>query len=603
MRKFTQLLLVLVLLFFAKISYAQDYKVDYTVEYFIQQNQESLNTNVKFAVETTNLRSDVFVKKFSLRFPKSFTISNLKAEDDNGSIEPVLFESENENVIELTFSNPKIGKESSNNFLLRFDQSNLFEKNGSIWEVILPTIENRGEGAYQILVHLPDSKKKISVAKPLPDNISGNTITWNNPKEKTLYAAFGDKQNYFLDLRYNLQNNQLTSQLQEIAFPPDTTHQKVIVESLNPKPEAVYVDEDGNYLARYQLNSKETKTVRFNGLVEVSTTSRDEVKAFQNNRIPLQEKYLLTENKFWGISNAEKFKQLKTAHDIYSFLVQNLSYDYKRATTNTSTGRLGAETALQKPKQAVCVEFTDTFIALAREKGILTREIQGYAISHDARLRPLSLLRDVLHSWPEYYDKQTNSWTSIDPTWENTSGIDYFTSLDLNHIAFVIHGKSPEYPYPAGFYKTGDTKDVSVEATDETILEKKDAAIEGISVQKSITDTNTQKGIVIIKNTGNVFLYSTLLTFEGKNVAITPAKISIDVLAPLQEKKVEFSYQATLKRRNATGTITAKVNNTSKTVTLQITPVTFSIGLGIAVTFLLFFVVFMYLINKFRRLK
>ena len=89
------------------------------------------------------------------------------------------------------------------------------------------------------------------------------------------------------------------------------------------------------------------------------------------------------------------------------------------------------------------MEFTDLFIAIAREKGIYSREIQGYGFSLDQKLQPLSLSSDILHAWPEYYDTKTESWIAVDPTWENTSGINYFSSFDLNHIVFVIHGKKP----------------------------------------------------------------------------------------------------------------------------------------------------------------
>ena len=45
---------------------------------------------------------------------------------------------------------------SENNIYLDFLQQNLFKVNGNVWEVILPTVENKeGEGDYTIIVHLP----------------------------------------------------------------------------------------------------------------------------------------------------------------------------------------------------------------------------------------------------------------------------------------------------------------------------------------------------------------------------------------------------------------------------------------------------------------
>ena len=75
------------------------------------------------------------------------------------------------------------------------------------------------------------------------------------------------------------------------------------------------------------------------------------------------------------------------------------------------------------------MEFTDLFIAIAREKGIYSREIQGYGFLWIQKLQPLSLSSDILHAWPEYFDLKTENWVAVDPTWENTSGIDYFLFL------------------------------------------------------------------------------------------------------------------------------------------------------------------------------
>ncbi len=63
----------------------------------------------------------------------------------------------------------------------------------------------------------------------------------------------------------------------------------------------------------------------------------------------------------------------------------------------------------------------------------------------------MSLVKDVLHAWPEYYDESKKTWIMIDPTWGNTThGMDYFSSLDFEHITFVIKGLSSTYPVPAG---------------------------------------------------------------------------------------------------------------------------------------------------------
>ena len=185
--------------------------------------------------------------------------------------------------------------------------------------------------------------------------------------------------------------------------------------------------------------------------------------------------------KYWQSDN-EQIKllaaNLKTPEAIYDFVTKTLKYDTARVQPNVQ--RMGALAILQSPSQAICLEFTDLFIALARAAGIPAREINGYAYTDNPQLQPLSLVNDVLHAWPEYYDSTKGAWIPVDPTWGATSGIDYFNKLDLRHFAFVVHGanlinpsstcKDAKYtgsvlcPYPAGNYKVANDpqKDVYV---------------------------------------------------------------------------------------------------------------------------------------------
>jgi hypothetical protein len=111
------------------------------------------------------------------------------------------------------------------------------------------------------------------------------------------------------------------------------------------------------------------------------------------------------------------------------------------------------------------MEYTDLFIAIARAAKIPAREINGYAYSDNPKIKPLSLVSDVLHAWPEYWDSGKKVWVAIDPTWQDTTGgADFFNKLDLRHFTFVIHGVDPQKPYPPGSYKLGANpqKDVFV---------------------------------------------------------------------------------------------------------------------------------------------
>ncbi|KKQ24645.1 MAG: hypothetical protein US40_C0014G0005 [Candidatus Roizmanbacteria bacterium GW2011_GWC2_37_13] len=553
---------------------AADFKTDYQVEYNLSKFRENLSSNVGFNIRITNLRGDVYVNKFAISFPKSFAISNLKVSDDHGEISPKVIADADNTKVEMEFSNPNIGRDSVNNFYLSFDQINLFKVNGNVWEVAIPVIENK-EDNYKVVVTLPTgTDKKISISKPKPDLVSGNQIVWDNPQTKTIYAVFGENQIYKAILNFHLKNNEIFPVITEVAFPPDSLYQRIFIESISPEPVNVYQDEDGNYLGKYLLKSLESKTVVFKGLIQVSSRPREEMLGVVENKISSQKNYLLSQQKYWTINSLEKINGLNSAKEIYDFTVGKLKYNYDKI--DSDNARLGAEAVLSKPDQAVCMEFTDLFVGISREKGIMAREIEGYGFSYDPQLQPLSLVSDVLHAWPEFYDIEKNIWVPIDPTWENTSGIDYFTSFDLNHIVLAIHGRKSDYPLPAGMYKTGDSKDISIKATTETPIEKKSVGIENFNLSSRISDNKDYQGKFSIKNKSNVYLLGIPVEIKGENIKIDRQKTIVASLAPYEEKEINFKYSSSSKNKKNQGKIKIFVlNNKLLEETTEVIPFTY----------------------------
>lgn len=558
---FFRILFLLIFIFFTSFNVnAADYKVDYQVDYDLRNFEATQLTKVNFNIKITNLRSDVYVSRFSISFPSSFFISDISAFDDFSKISPNISQIGDYTKIDLVFSNPNTGKNSVNNFYLKFNQKNLFKINGKVWEVILPTIDKKESDSYIIKVILPEkTDKKISIAKPKPDFVNNQEIIWNNPKTKTIYAVFGEKQTYKLQLTYNLKNTQVYPVFQEIAFPPDTLYQKIYITSIDPVFSNIYQDVDGNYLAKYLLKPFETKKIIFNGYVEIFSKPREEVMKVVRKSIKSQKDYLLNQQPYWSIKSLQKINQLRSISDIYYFVVNNLQYNYDKLKSNNY--RLGAEKVLQNPSYAVCLEFTDLFLSIAREKGILSREINGYGYSFDSKLQPLSLASDVLHSWPEYYDDNLGIWKQVDPTWENTSGIDYFTSFDLNHITFVIHGKSSEYPLAAGNYKITDSKDIIINPSFENPKEFKKVSINDFIFSKD--KNNLYKLKFNVKNESNVYLYNLPIEIKAENFKLYKNNFYVLSMAPFEKKELatDLQYQGKFSFKNKREKIQVLLNS------------------------------------------
>lgn len=586
--------------------YAQEaepnFKADYTVDYYLTEDFKKIQTKVEFTVGVTNLKPDLYVNKLALAFPKQFSVSQLTATDDVGSVPPTISEDNNKTKIELTFNQPKIGRNTVNAFHLSFTQDNLFTINGNVWEVMLPTIEEQNKSSYIVRVHLPPgTDKKISISKPKPDSIENNVITWNSPRTRTIYAVFGSKQVFEMNLLYHLQNPKVVPVYTDVAFPPDTLYQKNYIDQISPQPDEVFIDDDGNYIGRYILKPKSKIDIVYQGMIELFTAPREDVIPAVRAQFEKQKSYLLSPAKHWTTNENQIPKDAKDALSIYSYIVKTLSYNYKKLQTDNK--RLGAIEALTQPNQAVCVEYTDVFVALARENGIYARELQGYGFSNDPQLRPLSLISDVLHSWPEYFDTESNLWRPIDPTWEDTSGIDYYNSLDLNHVVFAIHGKNSDYPYPAGTYKTTESKDVSIRAITEEPTETIKLAISPVQFPKQISDNKTYKMKVTLVNNSNIFLWNVPISVSGQQIELVTKDTVIPEIAPYQKFELPIEYKAKKSYTKTSGRINiSALNNPLYQASFTIMPYHFELALKISYVVLSFSLIF-FLFKYGRRLK
>lgn len=520
--------------------HAADFRTSYNIEYFIKDNDPENNTKTSYTIALTNLQPDLVIKKFTLIFPRSFSIGSVVAKDDRGAINPVI--TMKERIIEASFelNDPKPGLNEVNTIYLDFLQNNIFRAKGSIWEVFIPTLENRQGDTSVITVYLPPGKhRKLSLSKPTPDLVSLDKVVWNNFSGRSIYAVFGEEQRYDLNLAYHLTNPNVYKVYTDIAFPPDTLYQKIVVGSIVPPPDSTYSDSDGNYMARYNLNPKEEKLVQFRGIASIYTIPRSEYKPYIQNQFEIQQKSLFDPQPLWKLENETPILS-SNIKDHYDYALSKLTYNFSRVIKGNS--RMGAAQALQFPDQAVCTEYSDLLIASARQRGIYIREIQGFAFANEQELRPVQEESDILHSWVEYYDVKKNIWIPIDPTWEDTSGIDYFNSFDFNHIVFAVHGKKSDYPYPAGSYKSAPGgQDIHIEPTTNILTENK--KISGTFSSIPLPDTGDSFSVdLTITNEGNVNVWSIPLSIQAANAQIDTSAIQINHLLPKEKKKITIRF-------------------------------------------------------------
>lgn len=452
------LFLIIFLLFPSHIQAIDEFSI--TQKTFYQINS-SLNTQVKQKVDLVNNLSEIYPKQYTVTLSGS-DISQISASDQLGNILKNIDKKQSQTTLELQFNQPKMGKDQINSFEINYQANDLISQKGNTWEITLPQYHSsQTKINSQIEINLPSSFGKLSfssIKNVHVDYFSGYTlIKINNVSDQKILLIFGNYQLFDFELTYYLENSNPDLIRTEIALPPQTSNQSIIFRSIDPPPENIHVDQDGNWLAQYLIPANETIKVFASGQAKIFPQSI-------NPEIIDIHQYTKTQT-FWPVTDPQIqniSQNLTTPKQIYDYVIDTLSYDYDNL---SNASRQGALLALQNPTHAVCTEFTDLFVTLARAKGIPAREIEGYAYTNNTKLKPINVDTDILHAWPQYYDLPTQSWKSIDPTWEKTTnGIDYFNDLDLNHLTFVIHGLDSQYPSPPGSYKNNQhIKTVNVE--------------------------------------------------------------------------------------------------------------------------------------------
>ncbi len=516
-------------------------------------------TTVTEKVNLRNLTSEYYASEFKLIIGAT-QIYDLKASDATGPMPVSQQQTGTSTTLSVKFNSQVVGKDKILPWTLQFKSKDFAERTGKVWEVRAPKVSSGNLESYNLTISVPTSFGDPSLIAPTPktQTVSGDrmflTFSKDQLQQSGVSASFGTFQLFDFDLTYHLENTNLVPILTSVALPPDTAYQDVITSRIEPKPENVTVDDDGNYLAWYRLTRGEKLDVKVNGSAKLYTNSKVKNPELPDN---LRQAYTKTD-KYWEKDNPQIQSKLaeilgtnppqnptEKARLIYHYVVNTLTYDPGRINDNIE--RLGAVAILNNPTQAVCMEFTDLFIALARAAGIPTRELDGFAYTSNPTLRPLSFSKDVLHAWPEYWD-ESKGWVMVDPTWENTTGgVDYFNKLDLNHFTFAIKGTSSVSPIPAGSYKYPgqDTHDVKVTLSDNDFLGKPQLNVQ-IENSNPIWAGFPGKVTVKISNLGNsVYPPDSLSVASSKLLILGGGTQNLGPVAPFGTASFDFNTRTT----------------------------------------------------------
>lgn len=495
MKKIFFLFLTFVLfLVFTKVGHASDSPFDIRISstYNLKENGKTVADH---EVSVRNITTEQFADSLDI------TLTDINYDTvtayENGVKLAVSTVSTSPPVYRIVFIDKVVGRDQVRKFTVQTEDHISMKKAGEVWEVSLPTIQGDFTKK-RVFIRASVALGELATARPEPTQITTDTIVFESMGDHDIFLVFGKFQVLSFDLGFDIENTSSLSKEVEIPVPPDSSYQRVHLQSMNPLPTNMRLDDDGNWLASYRLTANQKLHVIARGTVQV----------YESPIHFLRKPINLDKNKekgaFWETDDPSIIQiaaSLPDARAVYDYVVDHLTYDYDRAKTNGN--RLGAREALLEPSQSLCQEFSDLFVTLMRAKGIPARVVNGYAVIDNAQLTPLSQKGDVLHAWPEYWDEEKGLWTAADPTWGKTSGNDYFSRMDFKRIAFVMHGQSADLPLPPGSYK----------------FEGSESKLVSVSIGTWNQDTNQVK--VSIDDVTRLPLFALSFTASAANIGAT----------------------------------------------------------------------------------
>lgn len=507
-------------LFFPSTTLAEG---EFSASYNVKYNVDEMGvTAVNEKVTLKNNTDKFFPSSFSLQISAT-NLQNVTAFDSDGALETVVEKIGKKSQITVKFTKQIGGKDKQYSFDLNFTSPDFVQKNGDVQTVSVPKIGSaEGVDAYVLNLSVPVSLGDPSFMTPEPKNQSENAGRLNfafNKEQLTqsgVLGIFGTEQIFDFALQYELENQSILPRMESIGIPSPSSFQEILIKNIEPAPEQVSVDEDGNYRAFFRLNRRQKLVVTVNGLAKVKVAPD---KKFSPISRALQSQLTASQN-FWDVASPQirsKAEGLISPEDttneqkmrkLYKYVVGTLQFDQTRLEENQFE-RLGSLTALTNPDKALSAEYTDLLIALARSVGIPTRQVVGVVFSNNLELRPLSLAGKNLHAWVEYYDEQ-GKWKAVDPTWESTSGgVDYFSQSLINHLAVVKRGVSSSEPVIP--------KDAVITFTDQAPEGKSDIKV-FLEVKETLFSGFPQQAKLRIENRGDVSYPKSTLTLSSKRI-------------------------------------------------------------------------------------
>lgn len=370
------------------------------------------------------------------------------------------------------FLRQRLNPHGKQTVVVRYTHPELGERTGGLLDAYIPAFANdfkfkldNSVYSYTTKLKIPSNSGTESIVSvtPLSKFVEGEFDVYVFDQEslrgRFVWVQRGQQQVYKFQLTQALLPTQRTGSgginEYQIILPRDirelNVQQQVYFQEITPNPIALSEDKEGNLIGIFQTAADQEQQVVISGyallsylpkldLTQAGTISEFPTKLTNYSSYTQPAEYWEAAapaiNDFAEKSVVQEQDVYKVMNNLYQAVIDRIDYsEVKRFGLNE---RQGALHTLQGGA-AVCMEYSDLYLTLLRNRGIATRAVFGYGF--DSRL---GTANQEAHQWVQVYLPSYQQWVSVDVTWGESGN--KVIGGDLNHFYTHVASKDPNTP-------------------------------------------------------------------------------------------------------------------------------------------------------------
>ena len=520
----------------------------YNVEFsFDAQGTSTISQKVSLK----NLVDGCFASEYSLKI-NSPDVKDVSGKDTLGQLSVSLKKNKSTSTITAKLNDEVIGKNKTVSFDLNYKIDGLATKNGLVWDLIVPAISTSEKvSSFNLKILVPTQYGKVFSLVPKAKDIAygkkQHQLTFDKESSfgKSIFVSFGNEQQISFKLIIPLENNGLFTKNFNVYLPPETKKQQVLFTKLEPKPEKIFQDSLGNFVAKYKVTGRGQLVAKIEGIARIIGAGNK--YEFPDSTDEKSLKNYLKGGKFvipQDLLIQEKAAELKTAQKIYAFVVSFLNYDSKALEKNKEERKI-ASRLLKSAFDTTNQGFVDLFSSLTKAAGIVTRQVYGFVPANENTFQPIfvssPLDTNKLHVWAQVYDEKNKFWVNYDPTWGSTVGVDYASPDMADRIAYFYSNNGDDIQSLREL--TLNSENIEINRVETKVIFTPNIDLSIISDQAFAGFPAELK--VTINNKNGLTLYDSKLNIKTTGVDLIDSSTKeITIIFPFETKKLNFKLRS-----------------------------------------------------------